>query len=693
MGDSTENLTPSKVAKPSTSSTRIMRLITACLRCRLKKVKCDRKFPTCTNCSKADTPCVIKDPSTGEEVLRFTIHGLETRLQEVTEELNALKMERLAHAQGQPGPLQSGLTFGKVLLMKDTDVREILSADPSAMGIPPRDLVETCLISFFTVSNVQVPIVHRDYYFFKYFRPLYETVGPSIWKGILGDHFDPQRYSEEPHNIPMGSNMWQKCLFFLHIFIAILTSQRQQKYPLSISNHHKNEAFKYVDYIWREADGADGSEIAKLEMLQSLLLLTQYSLMRPCSPGAWYLIGTCVRLCQDLGLHNESLYLRSQDKFIVDLRRRLFWSCYSLDRQISIYFGRPFGLNSRQIDCPFFSSADDLQLSPDSEAPYPVASWLTGPPTTRDITIHFIILRIIQGDLFDYINDIGNRVPNRDASMSEEEWLQKIRQHDAWKDQKYAELVSWFKKSPINRDGISPFNEIVFKLNLNQSIIQIYGLSAITPLVIHSHHHQMLFDAGKEIIWTYVELTERKLINFSWVAINNLYLGGSAYLTLISLSSQLRDNLSPAELRKDCAGVMMVFEELCKICFEPANGYSKKFEAHSRSVIEQCQREREARGVAGMSSQIVKGAAESNVFTSMGGSTPAQFVVPPQHHHTDKDDDSTRINPSHEYFDHFGGLYESEELVKKMIGSIDASHEGMFEGIETEDSFLGGSYA
>lgn len=692
MGNTTESHLPSKVTKPGSSSTRIMRLITACLRCRLKKVKCDRKFPTCTNCSKAETSCVIKDPTTGEEVLRFTIHGLETRLQEVTDELNSLKMERLARTNTQPGPLQSGLTFGKVLLMKDTDMNSILNTDPSVMGLPPRELVETCLVSFFTASNIQVPILHRDYYFSTYFRPVYKTVGPSVWKAIFGDSFDPQHYVEEPHNLPVDTNLWGKCLFFLHIIIAILTSQRQQKYPLTISNYHKNEAFKYVDYIWRDADGGDGTELAKLEMAQSLLLLTQYSLMRPCSPGAWYLIGTCVRLCQDLGLHNESLYLRTDDVFIRDLRRRLFWSCYSLDRQISLYFGRQFGLNGRQIDGPFFSTADDLLLSPSSGEPYPISNWLTDTPKTKDTSIHFIILRIIQGDIFDYINDVGNRVTNRDAQVNDEACFEKIRCHDAWKDLKYTELLSWFKKSPLNSVA-SPFNDMVLKLNFNQAIIQIYGVSAITPVITNPSHHKMLYGAAQEIIWTYAELTERKLINFSWVAINNLFLGGNAYLTLISLSSSIRSDISLTKLREDCSAVMMVFEELCKICFEPANGYSKKFEAHSRSVIEQCQREREAKGAAGLSSNSMdKSASGTNVFTSMGGSTPANFVVGPPQQNTVGIEGSLLRQISSEYLDHYGILYENEELVKKTIGSIDASYGGIFEGIETEDAFLNGSY-
>lgn len=33
-----------------------------------------------------------------------------------------------------------------------------------------------------------------------------------------------------------------------------------------------------------------------------------------------------------------------------ELRKRLFWSCYAFDRQISIPMGRPFGISDRDID-------------------------------------------------------------------------------------------------------------------------------------------------------------------------------------------------------------------------------------------------------------------------------------------------------------------------------------------------------
>jgi hypothetical protein len=33
-----------------------------------------------------------------------------------------------------------------------------------------------------------------------------------------------------------------------------------------------------------------------------------------------------------------------------EMRKRVFWSCYCLDRQVSIILGRPFAISDRDID-------------------------------------------------------------------------------------------------------------------------------------------------------------------------------------------------------------------------------------------------------------------------------------------------------------------------------------------------------
>lgn len=51
----------------------------------------------------------------------------------------------------------------------------------------------------------------------------------------------------------------------------------------------------------------------------------------------------------ELGLHREAFYA-TKNVFQQELDRRLFWTVYSLERHISISFGRPFSINDRVID-------------------------------------------------------------------------------------------------------------------------------------------------------------------------------------------------------------------------------------------------------------------------------------------------------------------------------------------------------
>lgn len=658
----------------------IRRLITACKRCRSKKIKCDRKMPQCSNCDKSGELCVSLDPATGELVSRLSIHDLERKLRETTEELNALKLLRKAEEPAMP-KVNNEFKFGKVLLMKDNEIDENFHSEAADVEIPARQFVETCLQLYFTLSNVQIPILHRDHYLFDYFRPLYGEVGVELWKKLLGDNFRPESCTEKPFATDKIDPLHRgRCLFFLYIIVAILTSQHQQKYPLMISNHYKKQAFKYVDYVWNSVDQSGEDELTKLEMLQSLLLLTQYSLMRPCTPGAWYLVGTCVKLCQDLGLHQEPVYLHTDDYYIVDMRRRLFWCCYSLDRQISIYFGRPFGFDSRMIDCPLPSVRDDLVLIQSSTGENDVRHWLIKEPDSKLISIHFFNLRVLQGEIFDFIHNTGNRVQKpRFKGFEDPTYERKTQSHDLWKSQKHVELLAWFNDVPSKSVVYRQFNEMVFKLNLNQTVIQLYSVSAITPVITDMSHHKILFEAGQEIIWTYVKLVEMNMINFSWVAINNLFMGATVYLSLIMLSDQVRTHVRLSELRLNCAGVVMVFDELCKICYEPAKDYSEKFRAHSATVIDTCEKERQLKDSLQTSESMRKGFSESNTFSSVeSNSTPAMLVAPvPQR--------SSSILQIADEFTDFMGL-DHDVFLNNMMGSINATYEGLDPEFEIYDN-------
>jgi hypothetical protein len=96
-------------------------------------------------------------------------------------------------------------------------------------------------------------------------------------------------------------------------------------------------------------------EYNDMRTIEVLLLLSLYSLRAPKGPGAWTYVGLAMRLCIDLGLHRRTKAKGSARASMptlgaVELRKRVFWTAYCLDRQVSIVLGRPFSISDRDID-------------------------------------------------------------------------------------------------------------------------------------------------------------------------------------------------------------------------------------------------------------------------------------------------------------------------------------------------------
>lgn len=103
---------------------------------------------------------------------------------------------------------------------------------------------------------------------------------------------------------------------------------------------HHATALQYLDELVQCHD---------LRSVQVLILLAIYSLRAPRGPGAWTYVGLAMRACIELGMHRKS-DPKGCSLFENEMRKRIFWTCYCLDRQISIILGRPFAISDRDID-------------------------------------------------------------------------------------------------------------------------------------------------------------------------------------------------------------------------------------------------------------------------------------------------------------------------------------------------------
>ncbi|KAK2751324.1 hypothetical protein FQN55_001059 [Onygenales sp. PD_40] len=101
-------------------------------------------------------------------------------------------------------------------------------------------------------------------------------------------------------------------------------------------------------------------EPRSLEHIEAMVLLVIFHLRSSISRELWYLIGFAMRTCIDQGM-----YLSRREADIppeaIQRRRKLFWTIYSLERNISIALGYPVSLPDRLIDVemPTVMTEDD----------------------------------------------------------------------------------------------------------------------------------------------------------------------------------------------------------------------------------------------------------------------------------------------------------------------------------------------
>ena len=94
---------------------------------------------------------------------------------------------------------------------------------------------------------------------------------------------------------------------------------------------------------------------SKVPTVQTLLLLSA----QECSSGnrtqAWLYSGMAFRLIEDMGMcidgkrYASTIQLSDED---IEIRHRLFWSCYFWDKMISLYLGRSPTLQNSTVSPP-----------------------------------------------------------------------------------------------------------------------------------------------------------------------------------------------------------------------------------------------------------------------------------------------------------------------------------------------------
>ncbi|KAK1831365.1 positive regulator of purine utilization [Podospora conica] len=370
-----------------------------------------------------------------------------------------------------------------------------------------------------------------------------------------------------------------------------------------------------------------------LEELQAVLLLANFALLRPVPPGLWYIIGVAMRLAVDLGLHYEDgkdvetglgdpgtqqaevqARERGRREWVRDLRRRLWWCTYSLDRLVSVCVGRPFGISDQVITTEFPSLLEDKHISMDGGLREPQSDVLR--PTYKLVAHHYFRLRLLQSEILQVLQfqqaqnaragGLNQANPHMHTSLPSPFLLQ-FDSFRSWRIDIDRRLYEWKNSAPRKVDTGVAFSTEFFDLNYWQAVIMLYRQSLSVPAMFEGEYHTSnevnsptmfsselrededrvylkVAEAGQKILRLYRQLHLVGLVNYTYLSTHHLFMAGISYLYAIWHSPIVRSRLTMDEVDFTVLAATSVFTDLMDKC-PPAEACRDAFDRTVKATV------------------------------------------------------------------------------------------------------------
>ncbi|KAI9839892.1 MAG: hypothetical protein M1819_000084 [Sarea resinae] len=450
---------------------RVSRPVSACSRCRLAKVKCDGKLPACTACVKAKKgdECSSANDQFAKGKERSYVASLEARIDKLEKRLAQSRVRKTSVTmldaesllvkplEYTAPPSLTSPPRGKAALRREaSDVDELVSDFGFlAVNATARDFYGfTSIMSYArlilaasikeelpTVRMQTLPPRHEvspllQYYLDNIFVLIPIICETALYASVEAVYHDAGRRAS-------ASDHW-----ILRLVLAITAASLSQKK----GDQNYQRAVGHVAAALDKAE--DVLHPGSIAGIQAILLLVQYAMLDPHHFDSWTLIGAASRAMVDLGLHEDPSLEVKMSKGQLELRRRTYYSVYTLDRSISMAYARPFSFSDEStsvvLPCQSISPSG---LSPKSQ--------LGLQPI--DSAVHLFRMRVIQSSLYQDLFKSG-----RKALVDPVPYIQRI----------YAEMTQWYRSLP--EDLPDPIKKY-FQVEILYSYIYTLGPSGKIP--------------------------------------------------------------------------------------------------------------------------------------------------------------------------------------------------------------------
>jgi hypothetical protein len=370
----------------------------ACQQCKLRKVRCDKRAPKCSNCTRGAVACIIVDAATGEHYARDYIRQLEEEEAKLKEQLELNSAEGLPaptpssdNAEStQRDPIAKSSMAGQSQFVGDGSglgfLHNILS-DPkwerhrarifSQLAARPR------MQRHHLTPNLFPPLGEAERLLENYFTRFHIHHTFLLRQEVL-DIFD-RIYDQSSNNTeqPVQDR-------FRLLMVFAISATTRHRAGLSSEN-------PYGYFMAAEACLKSMPLIKNIEAIQNLLLVARFGMYHHIGTSLWEISQLCMRQCIEWRLHIGNLDNRdSLDLLTEQHRRRIFWACYIVDRYSSGILGRPFAIRESDITVGLPIDVDDATLVTTNAPTLDLVplNTLSG-PTELSIFIHCIKLRQI----------------------------------------------------------------------------------------------------------------------------------------------------------------------------------------------------------------------------------------------------------------------------------------------------------
>jgi hypothetical protein len=345
----------------------------ACLSCRQKKIKCYRESSTCERCERLQIQCVVPEE---DDRLRPSsknhIKQLEKRIETLQKQLE--EAEATAQRNLYLTPPSLSMSTDSMDLTSNNNLAEDVGVVDSEKT--PHTLIarlcaekfhadESGEVKYFGLTSSLHTNEKASSTFVKWDDGRLDTHDQNDIAPMLRDHLLEQ-YWKFQHTVLQvvhreaflqdmqagRSRYFSKALLYAILANAAVFSEAPEIRALVLSKEEDPEGSK--PYLLRKA-----SELVELEVenhvgvttIQSLQLLSAVHCRRGADTKGWLESGRASRLIFELGLHKDDAEFQSHRSSPMDLevRRVVFWGCFTYERGWSVYLGRPCALNLEDV--------------------------------------------------------------------------------------------------------------------------------------------------------------------------------------------------------------------------------------------------------------------------------------------------------------------------------------------------------